>query len=61
MDLGARPEGLSPQEAEKFTDGLRQIIQDIGNRKVTGFNDVAAEITAYRAKFLGDSSKILPL
>ncbi|KAL2043997.1 hypothetical protein N7G274_003518 [Stereocaulon virgatum] len=61
MSLGARPEGLSEQDEEKFTDGLKKIIQDIRSRKVTDFNVVAAEITAYRAKFLGDSSKILPL
>jgi hypothetical protein len=61
MSLGARPEGLSEQEEEVFTDGLKKVIQDIRSRKVTDFNVVAAEITAYRANFLGDSSKILPL
>ena len=61
MSLGARPEGLSEREEEVFTDGLKKIIQDIRSRKVTDFNVVAAEITGYRAKFLGDSSKILPL
>ena len=57
VDLGAKPDGSSPE----FGNGLRKIIHDIRSRKIRDFNIVAGEITAYRAKFLGDSSKVLPL
>lgn len=59
VDLGAKPDdGSSPND---FGNGLREIIHDIRSRKIRDFNIVAGEITAYRAKFLGDSSKVLPL
>lgn len=59
VDLGAKPDdGSSPDE---FGNGLREVIHDIRSRKIRDFNIVAGEITAYRAKFLGDSSKVLPL
>ena len=59
VDLGAKPDdGSSPDE---FGNGLREVIHDIRSRKIKDFNVVAGEITAFRAKFLGDSSKVLPL
>lgn len=61
VQMGAIPEGLTPQERDAYANGLRQIIQEIRGRKVRDFNAVAAEITAYRAKFLGDDLKVLPL
>ena len=57
VDLGAKPDGSSPE----FGNGLREIIHNIRARKIRDFNTVASEITAYRARFLGDSSKVLPL
>ena len=59
VDLGAKPDDGS--SADEFGNGLREIIHDIRARKIRDFNIVAGEITAYRAKFLGDSSKVLPL
>ncbi|KAL8649269.1 MAG: hypothetical protein Q9210_004498 [Variospora velana] len=61
VQMGAVPEGLSAEKKEGFVVGLRQIIQEIRGRKVKDFRIVASEIAAYRARFLGDSSKILPL
>ena len=64
VDLGAKPDdGASPDKFgnDDFGDGLREVIHDIRSRKIRDFNIVAGEITAYRAKFLGDRSKILPL
>ena len=64
VDLGAKPDnGASPDNSgnDEFGDGLRKVIHDIRSRKIRDFNIVAGEITAYRAKFLGDRSKILPL
>ncbi|KAL8907313.1 MAG: hypothetical protein Q9207_001490 [Kuettlingeria erythrocarpa] len=60
-EMGAVPEGLSAERKHAFVVGLRQIIQEIRGRKVKDFRTVASEIAAYRARFLGDKSKILPL
>ena len=61
VEIGTTPTGLSNQGKESYVEGLRQVIQEIRGRKVKDFNKVAAEISAYRARFLGDASKILPL
>ncbi|KAL8631004.1 hypothetical protein Q9189_003284 [Teloschistes chrysophthalmus] len=61
VQMGTVPEGLSPEQRNVFVVGLRQIIQEIRGRKVKDFKTVASEIAAYRARFLGDESKILPL
>ena len=61
VHMGSIPEGLSEEQRSAFVVGLRQTIQEIRVRKVKDFKTVASEIAAYRARFLGDSSKILPL
>ena len=61
VQMGAIPEGLSQAEGDSYANGLRQVIQEIRGRKVKDFNVVASEIAAYRAKFLGDNVKVLPL
>ncbi|KAL9596274.1 MAG: hypothetical protein Q9219_005904 [cf. Caloplaca sp. 3 TL-2023] len=61
VQMGSVPEGLSAEQKDAFVVGLRQIIQEIRGRKVKDFRTVASEIAAYRARFLGDSSKVLPL
>ncbi|KAL8673873.1 MAG: hypothetical protein Q9168_001693 [Polycauliona sp. 1 TL-2023] len=61
VQMGSIPEGFSEEQRTAFVVGLRQTIQKIRVRKVKDFKTVASEIAAYRARFLGDSSKILPL
>lgn len=61
VQMGAVPESLSPEQKEAFVVGLRQIIQEIRGKKVKDFRTVASEIAAYRVRFLGDNSGILPL
>lgn len=61
VQMGAIPDGLNHEEADAYAAGLRQIIQEIRGRKVTDFNIVASEIAAYRAKFLSEATKALPL
>ncbi|KAL8873845.1 MAG: hypothetical protein Q9174_000751 [Haloplaca sp. 1 TL-2023] len=61
VQMGAVPEGLQADQRNNFVVGLRQIIQEIRGRKVKDFKTVASEIAAYRARFLGDGSKMLPL
>ncbi|MCJ1385177.1 hypothetical protein MMC17_008298 [Xylographa soralifera] len=61
VQLGSIHEGSSLEEKNAYVSGLKQIIHDMRSRRVTDFNTVAQEITAYRASFLGDSSRILTL
>ena len=61
VQMGAVPEGLSAEQKDAFVVGLRQVIQEIRGRKVKDFKTVASEIVAYRARFLGDDFKVLPL
>ncbi len=61
VHMGTTPAGFSAQETDAYVGGLRQIIQEIRGRKVKDFDKVAAEISAYRRRFLNDDSKVLPL
>lgn len=61
VQLGAAPKGLSPEQQDAYSTGLRNVIRDIRARNIKDFNTVAAEITTYRSKFLGDKTKVLPL
>ncbi|MCJ1401999.1 hypothetical protein MMC11_005218 [Xylographa trunciseda] len=61
VQLGSIHEGSNLEEKNAYVNGLKQIIHDMRSRRVTDFNTVAREITAYRASFLGDNSRILTL
>lgn len=45
----------------KFTQGLRTLLTDLRSKKIRQFDVLAREIVAYRARFNGDTSKVLPL
>ncbi|KAI9759770.1 MAG: hypothetical protein M1835_000303, partial [Candelina submexicana] len=57
VQMGSVQEGRTPAEVKQYIAGLKQIIQEMRGRKVNDFNTVASEIAAYRARFLGDSSR----
>lgn len=59
--MGSQREGRTPEEKDNYIAGLKQIINDMRRDKVKDFNTVAAEIAAYRRRFLQDPSRILPL
>ena len=61
LQLGFAPEGLSPAEQIAYNEGLKNLIRDIRSRNVRDFNAMAADITTYRANFIGDNTKVLPL
>ena len=46
---------------EEFKEGLTRVLLKLRVDKIRDFHIIAAEILAYRAQFLGDASKILPL
>jgi hypothetical protein len=53
--------GYSEEEKPKFVAGLREVLQDLRVRKIKDFRAIASEIAAFRARFLGDDSKVLLL
>ena len=61
LQLGTAPEGLTEESQNAYNEGLKNVIRDIRSRNVRDFNAMAADITAYRANFIGDTTKILPL
>lgn len=61
VQMGSLREGRTPEEKDQYITGLKQIINDMRRDKVKDFNTVAAEIVAYRRRFLQDPSRVLPL
>ncbi|KAL6902941.1 hypothetical protein GGI43DRAFT_400768 [Trichoderma evansii] len=60
LQLGAHEE-FGEQEKQQYINGLRSLLTDFRNRKVKDFQTISQGIIDYRAQFLGDRSKILPL
>jgi hypothetical protein len=61
VQMGAVREGETEEEKENYLAGLKEIINDMRRDKVKDFDIVAAEIAAYRRRFLRDPSRVLPL
>jgi CRISPR/Cas system CSM-associated protein Csm2 small subunit len=61
VEMGNQREGETPEEKEKFLEGLKEIINTMQRDQVKDFTTVAREIAAYRRRFLSDPSRILPL
>ena len=59
--MGNQREGESPEEKERFLEGLKEMINTMQRDQVKDFSTVASEIAAYRRRFLSDPSRILPL
>ena len=55
------PEEFNGERRDQFCDGLKEVLMGLRVRKIRDFDTIAAEILAYRANFLGDNSKVLPL
>jgi hypothetical protein len=53
--------GYSEEDKPRFVAGLRTVLQGLRVKKTKDFHVIASEIAAYRARFLGDKSKILLL
>ncbi|KAL3452181.1 hypothetical protein BJX65DRAFT_267680 [Aspergillus insuetus] len=61
VQMGSLREGKTPEECDKYIAGLKETINDMRRDKVKEFNTVAAEIAAYRRRFLQDPTRILAL
>lgn len=60
LQLGAA-EHYDEGQKQKYIAGLKQLLTDYRTHKVKDFNTISQGIVEFRAKFLGDKTKILPL
>jgi len=60
LELGKADE-YSGEQKSRFIQGLRKLLQDIREQEHQDFDSIAREIIKFRARFLGDESKVLPL
>ncbi|RFN52037.1 hypothetical protein FIE12Z_3705 [Fusarium flagelliforme] len=49
------------EQQDQYVAGLRQLLTDFRNRKVKDFQAISQGLIEYRARFLRDKTKILPL
>jgi hypothetical protein len=49
------------EQKGRFIDGLKKVLNDLKANKVRDFDRITKAIVQYRANFLEDRSKILPL
>lgn len=61
VQMGDTWNGQTEEEKETYRAGLKEIINGMRRDKVKDFSTVAAEIAAYRRRFLQDPSRVLPL
>ncbi|KAL2868500.1 uncharacterized protein BJX67DRAFT_349635 [Aspergillus lucknowensis] len=61
VQMGSLREGKTPEECDKYVAGLKGTINDMRRDKVKDMNTVAAEIAAYRRRFLQDPTRVLAL
>jgi hypothetical protein len=55
------PDEFTGEQRKQFCDGLKEVLSDLRARKIRDFDIIAKEVVAHRARFLGDSSKVLML
>ncbi|KAM7209748.1 protein red1 [Naviculisporaceae sp. PSN 640] len=60
LELGT-PDEYSGEQRTRFIHGLRKLLSDIRETGRGDFDAIAREIIAFRSRFLGDPSKVLPL
>ncbi|KAI9676039.1 MAG: hypothetical protein M1817_000782 [Caeruleum heppii] len=61
VQLGSINEGESDAEKEEYVTGLKHTLHQLRTSKVKDFATVASNISAYRTRFLKDSSRVLSL
>lgn len=60
MELG-KSDDYTGEQRDRFIQGLKDLLQDFRAKKTRDFDTIANGIIEFRARFLGDKSKILPL
>lgn len=52
---------FSGESKLRFIEGLKKVLNDLKANKVKDFDRITKAIVEYRAEFLGDKTKVLPL
>jgi hypothetical protein len=60
LQLGGNS-GFDGEKKQQYISGLRDLLYDFRARKIKDFQTISRGIIDYRARFLGDSTKILAL
>lgn len=61
VQLGTANPGRTDEERQRWTEGLKAVVQDLRKNNIKDSEVVAASIAAYRRQFLNDSSRVLTL
>ena len=52
---------FSGESKLRFIEGLKKVLNDLKANKIKDFDRITRAIAEYRAEFLGDKTKVLPL
>lgn len=61
MQLGTANPGKSPEEKQKWNDGLRTVLKELRAKSIKDPNGIATEIAKYRRQFLNDDTRVVNL
>ncbi|KAH9880988.1 hypothetical protein J1614_001481 [Plenodomus biglobosus] len=61
VQLGTANPGETPEERQKWNDGLRGVLKELRVKNIKDPNGIAAEIAKYRRQFLNDETRVVNL
>ncbi|KAJ4375961.1 hypothetical protein N0V83_001241 [Neocucurbitaria cava] len=61
VQLGTANPGKSPEEKQKWNDGLRGVLKELRQKNIKDPNGIAVEIAKYRRQFLNDDTRVVNL
>ncbi|KAL6711586.1 hypothetical protein ACN47E_004520 [Coniothyrium glycines] len=61
VQLGTANPGKTPEEKQKWNDGLRGVLKELRTKNIKDPNGIAVEIANYRRQFLNDITRVVNL
>ncbi|KAH7377675.1 hypothetical protein BKA66DRAFT_443223 [Pyrenochaeta sp. MPI-SDFR-AT-0127] len=61
VQLGTANPGKTPDEKQKWNDGLRGVLKELRQKNIKDPNGIAVEIAKYRRQFLNDDTRVVNL
>jgi hypothetical protein len=61
VQLGTANPGKTPDERQRWNDGLRSVLKGLRQRNIKDPDGIAMEIARYRRQFLNDDSRVVNL
>jgi hypothetical protein len=61
VQLGTANPGKTPEEKQKWNQGLRLVLKELRQKNIKNPNGIAEEISRYRRQFLEDDARVLNL